>query len=101
MSRVVGKIYAKPLPRISGVLLLLLVANVLSAVAVSYTSHNSRKYLNELFAATQVRDKAQAEWGRFVLEQSTWTAHNRIETLAVDKLGMHIPEAAEIRMVAP
>lgn len=101
MNSAVGKIYAKPLPRISGVLLVLLIANVLSAVAVSYTSHNSRKYLNELFEATQVRDRAQAEWGRFVLEQSTWTAHNRIETLAVEQLGMHIPDAAAVRMVTP
>lgn len=95
-----SKTYAKPLPRISGVLLFLFVANVLSAVAVSYTSHDSRKLLNELFETTQIRDKTQAEWGRFVLEQSTWTAHNRIEALAVQQLGMHIPEPAAVRMVA-
>jgi len=97
----VSKIYAKPLPRISGVLLFLFVANLLSAVAVSYAAHNSRKYLNELFEATQIRDKAQAEWGRFILEQSTWTAHNRIETLAVQQLNMHIPEPSAVRMVSP
>ncbi|NLY12918.1 MAG: cell division protein FtsL [Gammaproteobacteria bacterium] len=96
-----SKIYAKPLPRISGVLLFLFVANLLSAVAVSYAAHNSRKYLNELFEATQIRDKAQAEWGRFILEQSTWTAHNRIETLAVQQLNMHIPEPSAVRMVSP
>jgi cell division protein FtsL len=95
----VSTAYAKPLPRISGILLFLFVANVLSAVAVSYTSHNSRKYLNELFETTQIRDKTQAEWGRFVLEQSTWTAHNRIERLAVQQLSMHIPEPAAVRMV--
>lgn len=95
-----SKIYAKPLPRLSGILLFLFVANLLSAVWVSYASHNSRKYLNELFETTQIRDKAQAEWGRFVLEQSTWTAHNRIETLAVQQLGMHIPEPAAVRMVS-
>ncbi|NLJ11855.1 cell division protein FtsL [Denitrificimonas caeni] len=96
-----SRIYAKPLPRLSGILLFLFVANLLSAVAVSYASHNSRKYLNELFEATQIRDRAQAEWGRFILEQSTWTAHNRIETLAVQQLGMHIPEPAAVRMVSP
>ena len=96
-----SRIYAKPLPRISGVLLLLLIANVLSAVAVSYAAHNSRKYLNELFETTQMRDKAQAEWGRFILEQSTWTAHSRIESLAVEQLGMHIPEPAAVRMMSP
>ena len=96
-----SKIYAKPLPRLSGILLFLFIANVVSAVSVSYSAHNSRKYLNELFEATQVRNDRQAEWGRFVLEQSTWTAHNRIETLAIQQLGMHIPEPAAIRMVSP
>ncbi len=87
-----SKLYAKPLPRLSGILLFLFVLNLVTAVCVAYASHNSRKYLNELFEATQIRDRAQAEWGRFVLEQSTWTAHNRIESLAVQQLGMHIPE---------
>lgn len=96
-----SKIYAKPLPRLSGILLFLFIANVVSAVSVSYSAHNSRKYLNELFEATQVRNDRQAEWGRFVLEQSTWTAFNRIETLAIQQLGMHIPEPAAIRMVSP
>jgi cell division protein FtsL len=36
-----------------------------------------------------------------ILEQSTWTAHSRIETLASEQLKMRIPEAAEVRMVAP
>ncbi|MCO3205197.1 cell division protein FtsL, partial [Pseudomonas aeruginosa] len=48
-----------------------------------------------------VRDKAQAEWGRLILEQSTWTAHSRIESLAVEQLHMRVPDPAEVRMVAP
>ena len=95
-----SKIYAKPLPRLSVVLLFLFIANLISAVAVSYASHNSRKHLNELFDQTQIRDKTQAEWGRFILEQSTWTAHNRIESLAVKQLGMHIPEPGAVLMVS-
>ncbi len=96
-----SKMYAKPLPRLSGILLFLFIANVVTAVLVSYSAHTSRKYLNELFEATQIRDRTQAEWGRFVLEQSTWTAHNRIESLAIQQLDMHIPEPAAIRMVSP
>ncbi len=48
-----------------------------------------------------LRDKAQAEWGRLILEQSTWTAHSRIEVLATEQLKMHIPGAADVKMVAP
>lgn len=57
--------------------------------------------LNTLYGELSVRDKAQAEWGRLILEQSTWTAHSRIETLASEQLKMHIPGAAEVRMVTP
>ena len=96
-----SRIYAKPLPSGSTVMLLLFVAVLLSAIAVSYSAHWNRKLLNELYAELSVRDKAQAEWGRLILEQSTWTAHNRIESLASDQLKMRIPDPAEVRMVAP
>lgn len=72
-----------------------------SAVAVSWSTHKNRKLLNELYAELSVRDKAQAEWGRLILEQSTWTAHSRVESLAGQQLQMRIPDPAEVRMVAP
>lgn len=93
--------FAKPLPRGSMLMLLLFLAVLVSAVAVSYSAHWNRQLLNDLYAELSVRDKAQAEWGRLILEQSTWTAHNRIEALATERLGMRIPDAGEVRMVAP
>ena len=82
-------------------MLLLFVGVLVSAVAVSYSAHWNRQLLNELYAELSVRDKAQAEWGRLILEQSTWTAHNRIEALAAGQLKMRIPEPTEVQMVAP
>lgn len=91
----------KSMPSGSFLMLLLFIAILVSALAVSYSAHWNRQLLNELYAELSVRDKAQAEWGRLILEQSTWTAHNRIETLATERLSMRIPDAAEVRMVAP
>jgi len=82
-------------------MLLLFVAVIVSAIGVSYSAHWNRQLLNSLYAELSVRDKAQAEWGRLILEQSTWTAHSRIEALATDQLKMRIPNAADIRMVSP
>ncbi len=96
-----SRLFAKPLPPGSFVLLLLFVAVLLSAVAVSYCAHWNRQLLNALYTELSVRDKAQAEWGRLILEQSTWTAHNRIESLAASQLHMRIPDPAEVRMVTP
>ena len=96
-----SRLYAKPMPAGSVLLLLLFLAVLVSAIGVSYSAHWNRTLLNSLYAELSVRDKAQAEWGRLILEQSTWTAHNRIETIATDRLKMRIPDAAEVQMVAP
>ncbi|KJH80018.1 cell division protein FtsL [Pseudomonas sp. KSR10] len=91
----------RAMPNGSLLMLVLFIAVLLSAIAVSYSAHWNRQLLNELYGELSVRDKAQAEWGRLILEQSTWTAHSRIETLAADQLKMQIPAAAEVRLVAP
>ncbi|MCQ4250269.1 cell division protein FtsL [Stutzerimonas stutzeri] len=91
----------RAMPNGSLLMLVLFIAVLLSAIAVAYSAHWNRQLLNELYGELSVRDKAQAEWGRLILEQSTWTAHNRIETLAAEQLKMHIPAAADVRLVAP
>ncbi len=96
-----SRAFAKPLPTGSTLLLILFVGVLVSAIAVAYCAHWNRQLLNSLYGELSVRDKAQAEWGRLILEQSTWTAHSRIETLASEQLKMRIPEPAEVRMVAP
>ena len=96
-----SRVFAKPLPAGSTVLLILFVGVLVSAIAMSYCAHWNRQLLNSLYGELSVRDKAQAEWGRLILEQSTWTAHSRIEGLATDQLKMRIPEPGEVKMVAP
>jgi len=97
----VSRLYAKPLPGGSFLMLLLFIGVLVSSVAVSYSAHWNRQLLNTLYGELNERDKAQAEWGRLILEQSTWTAHSRIETLASEQLKMRVPAADEVRMVAP
>jgi len=97
----VSRLFAKPLPGGSFLMLLLFIGVLVSSVAVSYSAHWNRQLLNTLYGELNERDKAQAEWGRLILEQSTWTAHSRIENLASEQLHMRIPAADEVRMVAP
>ena len=96
-----SRLYAKPLPGGSFLMLLLFIGVLVSSVAVSYSAHWNRQLLNTLYGELNERDKAQAEWGRLILEQSTWTAHSRIEMLASEQLKMRAPAADEVRMVAP
>lgn len=96
-----SRLFVKRLPTGSFLMLLLYIGLLLSAIAVAYSTYWNRQLLNSLYSELSVRDKAQAEWGRLILEQSTWTAHSRIESLAVEQWRMRVPDPAEVRMVAP
>lgn len=74
----------------------LVLAVVLSAVAVVYSKHQSRKLFVELQALYQQIDELDIEWGRLQLEQSTWSSHGRIEEIARKKLNMTLPKATDI-----
>lgn len=95
-----SRLYAKPLPPGTLLLVLLFAAVLLSAIAVAYSAHWNRQLLNALYTELSVRDKIQAEWGAWCSNRAL-TAHNRIEALAAGQLKMRIPEPTEVQMVAP
>ncbi|MEL7185642.1 MAG: cell division protein FtsL [Pseudomonadota bacterium] len=72
---------------------------VLSALALVYTKHESRKLFVELEGLTQERDELNIEWGQLQIEQSTWATHARIERVAKDDLSLVRPDTAEIYVI--
>lgn len=72
---------------------------VSSAVAVAYSAHKSRLYLNDLQKLETQRDRLETEWGQLLLEQHTWGAYSRVGTLATEQLQMRNPAPTEIIMV--
>ena len=82
-------------------LLLLLLAVVLSGLAVVYSRHEHRQLFVRLSALEKERDELNIEFGRLQLEQATWADPNRIEQIARGPLGMKFPEASELRVIAP
>jgi len=72
---------------------------VVSAIALVYTKHESRKLFVELESLTNDRDALNIEWGQLQIEQSTWATHARIEKVAADDLQLTRPEATEIFVV--
>lgn len=73
--------------------------SVLSAIALVYTKHESRKLFVELEALTDERDGLNIEWGQLQIEQSTWAQHARIEKVASKDLALVRPEATEIFVI--
>jgi len=72
---------------------------VLSALALVYTKHESRKLFVELESLTHERDELNIEWGQLQIEQSTWATHARIEQVATDDLSLVRPVASEIYVI--
>lgn len=72
---------------------------VVTALAIVYTKHESRRLFVELEALTSERDRLNIEWGQLQIEQSTWATHGRIEQVAADDLSLLRPGAAEIFVV--
>jgi cell division protein FtsL len=79
--------------------LVLAVVCVMSAMALVYTKHESRKLFVELEQLTSQRDQLNIEWGQLQIEQSTWATHARIEKVASDELALMRPTASEIFVI--
>ncbi|MBB1088612.1 cell division protein FtsL [Lysobacter sp. SG-8] len=83
------------------VLVVLVVANLASALMVVYARHENRQLFVQLSRLEKTRDELDIEFGRLQLEQATWAESNRIDQVARDRLGMKFPEGDEIVVVRP
>lgn len=78
---------------------LLGIAVIASAIEVVHARHQARRLFAEIQALERERDALNEEWGRLLLEQSTWTTASRIEDVARTELNMRAPAAGEIMLV--
>ncbi len=81
------------------ILIILLVADIGSALGVVYARHQSRGLAVQLGALESRRDEAMAEWSRLQLEQAWRADAGNIEKNARDRLGMAQPEKTHILVV--
>ena len=72
---------------------------VVSALALVYTKHESRKLFVELEQLATERDELNIEWGQLQIEQSTWATHARIERVALEELALKRPASTEIHLI--
>lgn len=72
---------------------------VISAVAVALVSHLNRQQYAQLGALEREANQMNADYGRYLLEQSAWGSLQRVENMAAQKLDMRSPEPEEILMV--
>tara|TARA_B110000211_G_C13692304_1_gene383662 strand:+ start:187 stop:510 length:324 start_codon:yes stop_codon:yes gene_type:complete len=81
------------------VMLLILILVVATALGVIFSSHQSRQLFGDLLQHNREKSRLEEEWGRLLLEQSTWASHSRIERLAKSELHMIVPNPESIIVV--
>ena len=81
--------------------LALLAAVVVSSFGVIHSSHACRELYTELQRLEADQWHLQEDYGRLLLEQSTWASHHRVEKVARSELNMRAPTLAELRVVTP
>lgn len=74
-------------------------AVVASGIWVATTKHEARQLFAELEELKREQDRLQIDWGRLQLEQSTMATHNRIESLAREKLALGDPDPEQVLIV--
>ncbi|HEX7326136.1 MAG TPA: cell division protein FtsL [Rhodanobacteraceae bacterium] len=77
----------------------LLLAVVVSGVAVVWARHQDRVAFMELSSLQNRRDALNVQFGRLELEQATWASPARIEQIARGQLGMVSPPASSVEMI--
>ena len=74
---------------------------IVSSVAVIYSTHSARTEFMILQKLERERDHLNEEWGRLLLEQSTWASPNRVENQAKTRLGMRVPSSDVTVLIQP
>lgn len=85
--------------RPTGLVIAVALVCVVSAIALVYTKHESRKLFVELERLSDERDELNIEWGQLQIEQSTWATHGRIEQIATDELKLTRPAVEDIYVI--
>ena len=84
-----------------GLLALLSLALLGTALALVLVRHDSRVLFMALQTLEQERDDLDREWQQLLLEQSVWAQPARIEQVAREQLQMRIPSPADIQVIRP
>jgi cell division protein FtsL len=83
------------------ILLIILIADVGSALGVVYTRHQSRHLAVQLGTLEALHDNSVAEWSRLQLEQAWLADASQIERTARQQLDMMQPEETRILVIQP
>ncbi len=77
----------------------LLALVLISAFGTIYSTHACRALYTQLQDLESSQWYLQEDYGRLLLEQSTWASHYRVEKVARGDLGMGAPNLAQYKVI--
>jgi cell division protein FtsL len=77
----------------------LIVLLVLSAFVMVYLKDLNRRTFIQYQNMVRANQQAQVDWGKLLLEQSTWSAQAHVQQVATDRLQMVTPTAKDIVLI--
>lgn len=80
---------------------ILIVLILISSISVVYAKHGGRTEFVALQKLEKQRDHLNEEWGRLLLEESTWAGLGSIEKQASLRLNMIVPTSDMTVVVKP
>ncbi|MBK8814779.1 MAG: cell division protein FtsL [Methylococcaceae bacterium] len=83
------------------VLMLLLIALMMSALAVIYSKNKSRSIFIEIERNERALDQYEVEWGQMQLELTTLAEQNRVEAIAKERLKLVMPPRESVIYIKP
>jgi cell division protein FtsL len=72
---------------------------VISAFAVVYVTDLNRRLFIQYQDAQSTSNQLYIDWGKLLLEQSTWSTQARVQSIAQARLGMEVPASNQIVIV--
>lgn len=79
--------------------LVLAIIVMISGIAVVYLSDLNRRVFMDLQDAQSYQNQLRLDWGKLLLEQSTWSSQTRVQSIAEQRLAMSPPISSEIVMI--
>ena len=88
-------------PSLGLAIAVLWVAVLASSAGAVYCKFRARQLFIELERLSAQRDDLDIQWGQLQLEQSAWSTHAFVESVAGKKLHMSMPVPKDIVIVPP
>jgi cell division protein FtsL len=79
--------------------LLLTIIVLLSGLAVIYLADVNRRLAISLEESMTTQNQLHQQWGKLLLEQSTWSTQARVQSIAAQQLSMQTPASNQIVIV--